>query len=120
MKLDEIVPWARSGDEYAEMFELDAETLTGRRLLSFGHGPSDLNLWARSRCRSVVSMDPDYGFDGKAISRRIDDVQPSIEKGLRESRNNYLWKRFDGPESLVRELRATMQRFLDETTLRPP
>lgn len=117
MKLDEIVPWARSGEEYAEMFELDAAALAGHRVLSFGDGPSDFNLWARPRCRSVVSVDPIYDFDATAISRRIEDVQPSIEKGLREGHDNYLWERFSDPDALIRERRATMQRFLDDFAL---
>lgn len=114
MKLEDIVPWARSGDEYAEMFELEPATLAGSRLLSFGDGPSDFNLWARRRFRSVVSMDPIYGFDAMAIARQIDAVQPSIEKGLRDNPDNYLWERFRDPDALIHERRATMQRFLDD------
>lgn len=112
MQLNEIVPWGRSGEEYARMFGLTAGDLAGRRLLSFGDGPSDFNLWARPQCAQVQSVDPFYAFDPEAIAQRIEVVRPDIARGLTEHRDAFHWEAFATPEAMVEDRLATMARFL--------
>lgn len=114
MQLRDIVPWGHSGAEYAGMFELSAADLAGRRVLSFGDGPSDFNLWARPRCRQVQSVDPLYAFDADAIAARIEAVRPEITKGLYDSRDTFHWEEFETPKAMVEHRLATMARFLDD------
>ncbi|MHA7835389.1 MAG: SAM-dependent methyltransferase [Algiphilus sp.] len=114
MELKDIVPWGRSGAEYARMFALQPEDLAGRRLVSFGDGPSDFNAWARAQCGQVQSVDPLYAFDADAIAERIEAVRPDITKGLQESREAFHWEDFDSPEAMVENRLATMARFLED------
>lgn len=114
MELKDIVPWGRSGAEYARMFALQAEDLAGRRVLSFGDGPSDFNVWARGQCGRVQSVDPLYAFDADAIARRIEAVRPEITKGLQNSRDAFHWEDFESPEAMVENRLATMARFLED------
>lgn len=114
MHLQDIVPWGRSGAEYARMFALQPEDLAGRRVLSFGDGPSDFQVWARGQCTQVQSVDPLYAFEADAIAERIEAVRPEITKGLQESRAAFHWDDFDSPEVMVENRLATMARFLDD------
>ncbi|MBY8965249.1 hypothetical protein KHP57_05995 [Algiphilus sp. NNCM1] len=114
MELKDIVPWGRSGAEYARMFALTAEDLSGRRVLSFGDGPSDFNLWARSQCAQVQSVDPLYAYDADAIAARIEAVRPDIVAGLQQSEAAFHWEEFDSPQAMVDNRLATMARFLED------
>ena len=55
-RLDEVVPWGRSFDEYVAMFALTEEDLQ-RRILGCGDGPASFNRGVTERGGDVVSVD---------------------------------------------------------------
>lgn len=111
MKLDEIVPWGRSFDEYRAMFALTDGDLDGR-VLGCGDGPASFNAEATARGADVVSVDPLYAFSAEDIRGRITAVRPKIEAGLKESADRYVWSHFADVDTLVATRMVSMERFL--------
>jgi hypothetical protein len=113
VKLDDVVPWGRSFDEYLAMFNLGEQALRGR-LLGCGDGPASFNAEAAARGMDVVSVDPIFAFDGDGIRTRIETVRPQIEAGMRDDASNYVWERFRNVDELVNARIGAMERFLDD------
>jgi hypothetical protein len=111
MKLQEIVPWGRSFDEYRAMFALDDADLAGT-ILGCGDGPASFNAGAGAHGARVVSVDPLYAFSAAEIRARIDAVRGDIEAGLRANQARYVWTRFATVEDLLAARLAAMERFL--------
>jgi hypothetical protein len=57
LKLEHVVPWGRSKDEYVRMFGLTDKDLSGR-VLDCAGGPASFNAEATREGRRVVSCDP--------------------------------------------------------------
>lgn len=113
LKLENVVPWGRSLDEYTAMFALSPVELQGR-LLDCGGGPSSFNAEMHGMGRHVISCDPIYQFDAEEISQRIDETYPKITALNEASRENFLWDRYGSPALLAEERMRTMRRFLDD------
>jgi hypothetical protein len=56
MKLNEVIPWGRSFDEYRRMFALSGDDLAGT-ILGCGDGPASFNAEATALGHRVVSCD---------------------------------------------------------------
>lgn len=111
--LDHIVPWGRSFAEYLRMFHLTEEDL-GRSILGCGDGPASFNGAMAASGRPVVSVDPIYRFSAAQIEGRIAETRQEIVRQLEETREDYLWDDFAGPEELGRVRMAAMRQFLDD------
>lgn len=111
VKLDEVVPWGRSFDEYMGMFDLSAADLAGS-ILDCGAGPASFAAEADARGHRVTACDPLYGVAADEIRRRVDTVAPLLLADMVEDHAGYRWDEFESPE-LVGEMRlAAMGRFL--------
>ncbi len=113
MKLSEVIPWGRSFDEYQRMFALTASDLT-LPLLGCGDGPASFNAELTRRGGRVISADPLYDFTAAQIRQRIDEVVPTVIKGVKQSADAYVWTEFQSPEELVQSRLATMANFLED------
>ena len=67
MKLDHVVPFGRSLDEYQRMFNLSGDDLA-KNILGVGDGPASFNAEMLKRGHSVTSVDPLYELSGKRLS----------------------------------------------------
>lgn len=113
LKLESVVPWGRSWEEYTAMFALTSEEMRGQ-LLDCGGGPSSFNAESHDRGNRVISCDPIYRFTAEEIGQRVDETAPKITAITRENQENFLWHRFSSPAQLAEERLATMRRFLTD------
>ncbi len=90
MKLDQVVPFGRSLDEYRAMFALSADDLA-KEIIDVAGGPSGFNaeMWAQGR--HVVSVDPLYAFRAAEIEQRFHAVVDGIIRQVHETPDDWVW-----------------------------
>lgn len=113
-KLDEVVPWGRSFDDYRQMFALtDADMAL--RILGCADGPASFNAEATAFDCSVVSCDPLYRSSKEEIRDRIAQTFQTVIDQTRMNAAEFVWTD-DLPtvEALGQRRMAAMQRFLDD------
>jgi hypothetical protein len=113
LKLDDVVPWGRSYEEYVKMFDLAPEDLEGK-ILDCAAGPASFNAEATQKGYRVVSCDPIYRFTAAEIAARIDDTYETIVAGVEENRDRYVWGKIGSPEHMGEVRMAAMHRFLKD------
>jgi SAM-dependent methyltransferase len=112
-RLDQIVPWGRSFDEYVRMFSLTDADLQ-RRILGCGDGPSSFNAGVRQRAGQAISVDPLYHWSARQIEQRIQKAYPTIIEQLVANQSAYVWKAILSPEDLGRVRMEAMAVFLED------
>ena len=112
-RLDEIVPWGRSFEEYRRMFALSAKDLTGR-ILGCADGPASFNSALTKRGGKIVSVDPLYRFSREEIRNRIDQVFETVLGETRKNAHEFVWKTIPSVRALGRVRREAMDDFLDD------
>lgn len=70
MKLDKVVPFGRSLDEYRNMFALTDGDLD-KDIIGVGDGPASFNAEMSALGRSVLSVDPLYVFGPDEIEKQF-------------------------------------------------
>lgn len=111
IKLNKVIPWGRSFEEYRRMFMLLDNDLAGR-ILGCGDGPASFNAEATARGHTVVSCDPIYAFSPAEIERRVEDCYGDLIAQVRSNRHGFVWDHFHHPDHLGQCRLAFMQRFL--------
>ena len=111
--LNQVVPWGRSADEYAAMFDLSKEDLE-KRILDCGGGPASFNCSLTKRGGHVISADPIYHFNAYEISKRISETYEEIMVQTRNNKNEFIWKHICSIEELGRVRMAAMKDFLSD------
>ena len=111
MRLDQVVPWGRSLEEYRRMFDMSERDLDAR-ILGCGDGPASFNAEMTALGRTVVSCDPIYAFSKEQIARRVEDTYDPIVEQVRQNAQSYIWSDFRDPDDLGRHRLATMRAFL--------
>lgn len=112
-KLNGIVPWGRSFEEYRLMFRL-TENAPKKKLADFGGGPASFNRELTERGGSVVSFDPLYQFAKADIEKRIEEVRVTVMEQMRENRENYVWTHIKSLDELENTRMSAMKRFLED------
>lgn len=115
-KLENIVPWGRSFDEYKKMFSLKEEDLQ-LSILDCGGGPSSFNAEATRFGHKVISCDPIYQFTTEEIESRIAEITPIMVKGLKANYKRFVWRNFKTPEELKETRLSAMKLFLADFDL---
>ena len=111
-KLERIVPWGRSFDEYRRMFALSASDLTST-ILGCADGPASFNAEGTAKGCSITSCDPIYTLGRDAIRQRIVETSAEIIEYARQNLEEFVWSdQIRDPESLGRYRMSTMDRFL--------
>ena len=111
LKLDAIVPWGRSYDEYVRMFLTPADLR--RRVLGCGDGPAAFNAELARRGGSPVSVDPLYSFDVAQIDARVAATFSTVMAQMDKSSGDYVWDAaIPSVEALGRVRMAAMRTFL--------
>ena len=101
MKLENVVPWGRSLDEYRAIFDLRDEDLS-RRILGVGDGPASFNAQWSALGGQAVSVDPIYAFSRSMIQRRVDETYRLVVEQTRASAHRFVWDRFADADDLGR------------------
>lgn len=113
LKLDSVVPWGRSFDEYCRMFALRSVDLAGR-ILGCADGPAAFNAELTARGGRIVSVDPLYQFSAAEIRSRIGDARERVIANTMRNLDAYKWERIPSIEALSELRRGAMTRFLED------
>lgn len=113
MRLDQVVPWGRSYDEYVAMFALDHADLR-KSILGCGDGPAAFNAELTSRGGKVVSVDPAYRLSADQFRCRIDAVYADVLAQVAAHRQQFIWTRIRNVAALGRQRMQAMQEFLQD------
>jgi hypothetical protein len=111
MKLNEVVPWGRTLEEYKLMFALSDADLN-MKILGCGDGPASFNAEMTELGHSVVSIDPLYQFSGEQIKQRVLETYEPVIKQVKQNSNRYIWKNFRNADELGYARLAAMEKFL--------
>ena len=111
-RLEEVVPWGRSFDEYRRMFALTDADLRSR-ILGCGDGPASFNAEATSRGARVVSFDPIYRWTADQITGRIAATYDQVMEQARQNADRFVWSdSIPSVEQLGRLRMTAMNTFL--------
>lgn len=106
MKLDKVVPFGRSLDEYRHMFALTGKDLD-KEILGVGDGPASFNAEMSRLGKHVISVDPLYAFSGRDIERQFHAVVDDVIAQVKTTPDDWVWDYHRSPEHL-RENRVTV------------
>jgi SAM-dependent methyltransferase len=112
-RLEDIVPWGRSAEEYAAFFALDGLP-PSLRILDCASGPSSFAEEMSRGGIGVTAVDPLYQFPRAAIESRIEVARHRMAEGLERAHDRFVWTFFGSVEGLIRYRMAAMQRFLED------
>lgn len=112
-RLEEVVPWGRSFEEYQAMFALSDKDLS-ERILGCADGPASFNSGLTKRGGRIVSADPLYRFSREEIRNRIDQVFETVLGETRKNAHEFVWETIPSVEELGRTRREAMDDFLDD------
>ncbi|EDX74587.1 hypothetical protein MC7420_6065 [Coleofasciculus chthonoplastes PCC 7420] len=115
-KLETVIPWGRSLDEYVRMFDLQPDELR-LTLLDCAGGPASFNAEMTCQGYNVISCDPIYQFSATDIKRRIQEVYPRVIDGVKANRDNYVWQTIGTPEELGEIRLSAMEEFIDDLSI---
>jgi hypothetical protein len=110
MKLNEVVPWGRTLEEYQLMFELSKANLAAQ-ILGCGDGPASFNAEMTALGHSVVSVEPIYQFSAEQIKQRVQETYQPVISQVKQNSHRYIWKNFHDADELGQARRAAMERF---------
>ena len=112
-RLEEVVPWGRSFEEYQAMFALSDKDLS-EPILGCADGPASFNTGLTKRGGNIVSADPLYRFSREEIRNRIDQVFETVLGETRKNAHEFVWEMIPSVEALGRRRREAMDDFLDD------
>jgi hypothetical protein len=115
-KLESVVPWGRTLEEYIRMFDLTHDELQ-LKILDCAGGPASFNVEMNRRGYKVISCDPIYQFSANEISQRIQDTYQTVIDGTKATREYFVWQDIQSPEQLGQIRMAAMQQFLEDLPL---
>jgi hypothetical protein len=113
MKLEKVVPFGRSLDEYIKMFNLTDVDLK-QRLLGVGDGPASFNAEATQLGYSVTSIDPIYQFSGVEILSRFHAVVDNIMDQIKASPDDWVWSYHHSPDDLRKNRVKAIHTFIND------
>ena len=116
MKLDRVVPFGRSLDEYIKMFDLSPQDLS-KKILGVGDGPASFNAEGTKQGYKITSVDPIYQFDGGEIKQRFDAVVDDIIDQIIATPDTWVWGYHQNPQGLKASRIATINKFLEDYNL---
>lgn len=103
MKLDQVVPFGRSLDEYRNMFNLSEADMHGK-IVAVADGPASFNAEMKKLGNNVVSIDPLYCHTADDIKKRFYHVVDDIIDQVRKTQDDWVWD-YHGSAEQLREHR---------------
>ncbi len=114
-KLEKVVPWGRSFEEYLDMFALSEPDLQ-KRIIGCGDGPASFNSILTRQGGKIISADPIYHFSSEEIKQCIDESYDVILDLVHKNRDEFVWDKITSVEELGRIRMAAMNDFLEDFT----
>jgi hypothetical protein len=111
MRLEEVVPWGRTLEEYKSMFSL-SETDLNAKILGCSDGPASFNSEMAELGHSVVSIDPIYQFSAEQIEQRVRATYEPVISQVKQNSSHYIWKSFQDADELGKARLNAMEKFL--------
>jgi SAM-dependent methyltransferase len=116
LKLEKVVPWGRSSEEYIRMFDLTPDDLKVR-ILDCAGGPASFNAEMTRQGYQVLSCDPIYQFSAEQIAQRIQETYQTVINTAKATREYFIWQDIESPEKLGQIRMSAMQQFLEDFPL---
>ncbi|WP_337886606.1 SAM-dependent methyltransferase [Fischerella thermalis] len=113
MKLEKVVPFGRSLDEYVQMFHLTKSDLH-KRILGVGDGPASFNAEATKMGVQVTSIDPIYQFSGDEILKKFNEIVDNIIDQVKASPDDWIWSYHKSPENLRWNRVQAINKFISD------
>jgi hypothetical protein len=113
MKLESVVPFGRSLEEYRLMFGLSERDLAGR-IAGIADGPASFNAQMQVLEGHVVSVDPLYVFGADAIAERFHAVVDEVIGQVANTPEDWVWRYHRSPEHLRANRFAALERFVED------
>jgi hypothetical protein len=113
MKLEEVVPFGRSMDEYKKMFLLSDDDLS-KKIVGVGDGPASFNAEMSELGKSVVSVDPIYIFSADEIEKQFYAVIDNIISQVKATPEDWVWSYHRSPDHLKENRIKVIKRFLTD------
>jgi hypothetical protein len=111
MKVDAVIPWGRSFEEYSLIFGLTDADFAGL-ILGCGDGPASFNAEATALGHRVISCDPTYALSGGEIKQRVEACVEPVIRQVRQEAGGFLWNYFRDSDHLAECRLAALRRFL--------
>lgn len=113
VKLDNVVPFGRSFDEYVNMFTLAKSDLR-RSILSVADGPASFNAEGTQLGCRITSVDPLYCFGANDIKQRFDAVVDNIISQVESTPDDWVWTYHSSPSDLRKNRERAIQQFCQD------
>ena len=110
MKLENVVPFGRSLDEYTNMFALTGGDLE-KTIVGVGDGPASFNAEMFAMGERVISVDPLYGFRAEDIEEQFNAVVDNIIAQVSATPGDWVWSYHRSPEHLKVNRLQVLRRF---------
>lgn len=111
VKLEKVVPFGRTLDEYIKIFDLSESDLS-KRILGVGDGPASFNAQATKMGGKVTSIDPIYQFNGEEILQRFNEVVDNIIKQVKATPDDWVWSYHKSPDELRKNRVKAIEEFI--------
>ncbi len=116
VKLDQVIPWGRSLEEYIRMFDLVPDEFK-LKILDCAGGPASFNAEMNRQGYNVISCDPIYQFSSTEIAQRIEETYQLVVEGVKGTQEYFVWQDIQSPEHLGQIRKIAMQKFLEDLPL---
>lgn len=113
IKLNNVVPFGRSLDEYVKMFNLTKSDLQSN-ILGVAEGPASFNAELTAKGGRVTSTDSIYIFKAKDIQNKFNAVLDEIIEQIKKSPDDWVWTYHSSPEELRTSRVHTMKLFIQD------
>ncbi|MEM7725483.1 MAG: SAM-dependent methyltransferase [Cyanobacteria bacterium P01_A01_bin.45] len=90
VKLEKVVPYGRTFDEYIQMFNL-CNTDLNKSILGVGDGPASFNAQATKKGCRITSVDPLYELSTYDILNRFNQVVDNIIEQVKATPDDWVW-----------------------------
>ncbi len=116
IKLESVVPFGRSFDEYQLMFNISEDDLS-KSILGVGDGPASFNAEMLARGHPVISLDPLYELSAKAIEQRFYQVVDDVIEQVKTTPDNWVWSYHKSPDDLRKNREKALKCFMKDYEL---
>lgn len=110
MKLEKVVPFGRSLDEYKSMFALSPSDVE-KAIIGVADGPASFNAEMFALGKSVISVDPLYVYQAYDIETQFDAVVDNIIAQVKATPGDWVWSWHRSPEHLKENRVGVLRRF---------
>lgn len=113
MKLDKVVPFGRSLDEYRCIFNL-SDTDLEKKIIGIGDGPASFNAEMKTRGKEVTSLDPLYEFSANEIEIQFYQVVDNIITQVKQTQDDWVWSFHKSPDHLRENRVNALRMFIED------